>query len=698
MNLRTSLAALCLVSAAASAAAAGTTIVADPRPFPSARAAANGEAKVNWLDADPADDTACTTCFAAVELQRYLRKMTGRANDFALAADAEDAPGGEVILLGLAPQAARAELGPEGYCIDCARIGGRRAIRVLGGGRVGTLYGAYDLLYRLGCRWFAPGEAHEEIPSLKLDRLPDLDVTEKPDFVTRGFHAWEDRGNPDFLLWMARNRLNYWTVAQGNHPLLHKLGIRMAGGAHTAQSLFINPASPSPGDPGRSLFQAHPEWFAFDGKRRIPGIRAGFGTNFCTSNAHAVAFFMKNFINAIAEGRYRDAQVIRFWTLDGGKWCQCPACKALGTPTDRNILLVNRLRREIDAARKAGRINRPVAIEFLAYADVLQPPTKPLPADFDYANCYATFYPIVRCYVHRFDDPACPRNARYARQLHGWATDPKRHYKGQLCIGEYYNVSGYKCLPVCYMHVMASDIPLYHRLGARRFHYMHVTTANWGNKALTNYQMARQLWDVRTDCEKLWADYFARRYGPAAATMRGFYESLERMLCNVSELKYGLARRLNGGAKNLFPTSHLRLRRQPGVACDGPTLEEIVAAAKDCRRLITQALGADVPGRVKARVAEDERLFTYGERTVLYYWECALAFEAVRGGRLPEAKKHHAEAKRLAGLLRADTASTRHSSSHANDANALTASRAAGALARIEKALAAAGARARPGK
>ena len=34
------------------------------------------------------------------------------------------------------------------------------------------------------------------------------------------------------------------------------------------------------------------------------------------------------------------------------------------------------------------------------------------------------------------------------------------------------------------------------RLGARHFHYMHVTTGNWGNKALTNYQMARQLWDV----------------------------------------------------------------------------------------------------------------------------------------------------------------------------------------------------------
>ena len=31
--------------------------------------------------------------------------------------------------------------------------------------------------------------------------------------------------------------------------------------------------------------------------------------------------------------------------------------------------------------------------------------------EFDYQTCIATFFPIVRCYVHNFDDPACPQNA-----------------------------------------------------------------------------------------------------------------------------------------------------------------------------------------------------------------------------------------------------------------------------------------------
>jgi len=703
-----------LLSPALVAAATGTAIVVDPRPFPSVEAAASAEAKVNWLDGDPADDLACTQAFAAVELQRYLRKATGRADDFPILADPKGGTGDRIVVGSGQPDP---KLGPEGYRITTAPAGDRKTITLVGSGRVGTLYAAYHLLYLLGCRWLAPGEVHEEIPSLKLERLPDLEATEKPAFVTRGFHAWEDRGNPDFLLWMARNRLNYWCVEQGNHPLLHKLGIRMAGGAHDAQALFINPSATYPydhvqfeGDEAKpkdpypaasrfagdadkdgklTYFEAHPEWFALEGGKRIPGIKGEFGTNFCSSNPFAVTEFMKNFVEAIAGGRYRDAQVIRFWTLDGGRWCQCDACQALGIPTDRNLLLVNRLRHEVATARQAGRIHRPIAFEFLAYADVLRPPTKPLPPDFDLDTCYATYYPIGRCYVHRLADPACPTNAAYIKALRGWATEPDRHFKGQLCIGEYYNVSGFKCLPVCYMHTMAQDIPFYHSVGARRFHYMHVTTANWGNKALTNYQMARQLWDVSADCERLWADYFACRYGPAAATMRRFYESLEQMLCNVRELKYGLPGRLNSGAKELFPNPHLRLRRAPGLACDGPTLEEIVAAAKTCRELLTNAAATPgLPDHIKARIAEDDQLYTYGERTVLYYWHCALAFEAARAGKPDAARPHLPEAKRLAELLRADTASTKHSSSHANEANAFTASRAAGALAHIEKLLA----------
>jgi len=709
---------------ASAASAAETTIVVDSGPFPSVEEAANAEEGVDWLDADRSDDTACTECFAALELQRSLRRASGRNDDFPLA-DVGDAPSsGDLIVVGRpAVAGARgavgalgvtevelAALGREGYRIRSAVVDGRRLTLVAGGDRVGTLYGVYGLLYRLGWRWFAPGDLHEEPPEDAT--IGDLDVTERPSFASRGFLAWEDRGDEAFLRWMARNRLDYWTLAQQPHSLMHKLGIRMVCGRHDSEHLYLGPHSDYPydhprfaGDEGKprdpypvsgefqgdadgdgrlTYFEAHPEWYPLVKGRRVPGIRdERFGTNFCTSNPHAAAELVKNYVQALVDGPLANADVVRFWTLDGGKWCECEACRAQGTPTDRYLLLVHRFCRAIDEARAEGRLHRPLDVTFLTYADVVDPPTRPLPEGFPPDYCMATFYPIRRCYVHRLDDPACAVNDKYRGQLAGWTRDPDRHYRGRLAIGEYYNVSVFKCLPICFMHTMANDIPYYHRAGARAFDYMHVTTSNWGSKALTNYQMARQLWDVETDCEALWRDYFARRYGPAAGVMRRFYESLEPMLSNANELKYGLARRLNRGAEDLFPDAHLRYDRRPGVECSGPTLLEMIEHGRRCRQLLAEARSKSLPPRVEARIAEDARCFEYAERTLDYYHACVRAFHEARAGRRETARRHDAEARRLAELLREDRLSAQHSSSHANAENALIASGAAGALERL---------------
>ena len=720
--------------------AAAAVIAASFGRFPSAEAAGQAEAEIGWNDSDPADGIACTQCFAALELQHYLRKMTGHGEDFAIVSDIAEAEGELILIGGPASNAISrrvaaaldvdaeklASLGPEGYRIKSGTVGRQHVLLIAGGGRVGTLYGVYDVLHRLGCRWFAPGELHEEAP--RIERIGEFDVAERPAFITRGFLAWEKRGDREFLLWMARNRLNVWCSEDDHHPLMHKLGIRMAGGLHDVEQLFFYPAAVYPyahplwpankelpkdpypvspqyqgdadGDGKLSYFEAHPEWYALVGDKRVPGIQAGeqHGANYCTSNADATTEFLKNYVQGLIDGRYCDAELARFWTLEHARWCECAACKAVGTPTDRYLLLIHRLGQEIKKARAAGKIRRPIEIRFEAYDEMLEPPTHPLPADFDYASCAITFYPIERCYVHDFDDPNCrlretdapnarATNAHYVGDLHRWATDPNRLYRGQIAIGEYYNLSRYASLPICYMHTMANDLPYYYRTGARHFDYMHVTTGNWGNKALTNYQMARQLWDVQTDCEALWKDYFAGRYGPAAGVMRRFYESLEHMFSNISELKCRLARRLEAGQERLFVNAHLQFQREPGVACDGPTLTEIVGSSGDCRKLIDEASKMDLDGRFRARIAEDERMFAYGERTIAYLYECVQAFELGRADRLDEARRHYAEAARIGELLRADTTSATLASSHANAPDALVASGAAGALKRLEKLL-----------
>ena len=210
----------------------------------------------------------------------------------------------------------------------------------------------------------------------------------------------------------------------------------------------------------------------------------------------------------------------------------------------------------------------------------------------------------------------CSPTRNIQQQLFGWLADPKRYYRGQVCVGEYYNVSKYKSLPACYMHAMAHDIPYYYRLGARQFHYMHVTTAHWGSKSLTNYQMARQLWDVGTDCEGF-GPTTSRGVMAPPRSMRRYSASLEKMLCNIEALKgwsSGFVPVLNQGSKQLFPDSHFQYRREPGLKCDGPTLVEMVAHGRTCRTLLGEAMAMPLMDRIKARLAEDERVFTYAER------------------------------------------------------------------------------------
>jgi len=239
-------------------AGAQPTIVVNFGTFPSAEAAAVAEREVNWLDADTTDDTACTQCFAAVELQRYLRLMTQQPEAIGIASD-DPIPDGELILIGgpdsnAATRALAGELGldantpialgPQGYRIKTGSEQGRRVTVIAGGSRVGTLYGVYDLLHLLGCRWFGPGQVNEEIPHAAWD--PMLGVMQKPDFLSRGFYIFEERGDTDFWLWMARNRLNDWSVQVKNPGFLRKLGFQLACGTHDAEWLFLNPSAVYP--------------------------------------------------------------------------------------------------------------------------------------------------------------------------------------------------------------------------------------------------------------------------------------------------------------------------------------------------------------------------------------------------------------------------------------------------------------------
>ena len=674
------------------------TIVVNHGSFASAEEASVASDKPDWLGSDSDGATICTESFAATELRHYLCALSGLdANDpaqFPIKGD-QEAVAGNVIIVGSElsnRQCAtyRAELGfargstaspgPEGFRIKTVRKSDGVAVLLAGFDRVGTLYSVYDFLGLCGVRWFSPGLSGEVVPSRTELSVPQLDRLDAPKFTIRGY--WAEffvsenefvrpvgkKGTIDFFNWMARNRMNLWSSGEMGVPPgeMKKRGLHLSAGGHTFYTL-IDPGAPYPyhhsrfpgsasnlapdpyavspdfhgdvnGDGILSYSEAHPEWYGLgpDGKRHF--TTDPFGYNFCTSNKDMQNEFMKNLVEKLAKGDWKYADYLDWWPEDADHWCVCDDCKALGSPTDRNLIMTHLIREGLKQALADGRLKRDIKVKFLIYssAGVIDPPTKPLPKGFDYDGIMGTFFPIYRCYVHNLDDPACTEfNLHYFKHLNAWRTNP--YYKGKFMIGEYYNISYFRDLPILFTQRMEHDIRFYYESGARAMHYMHVPMGNWGPRTITNYQFARMLWDPATDIPAMKDEYFRARYEDANAQMCDFYTSLERAMINVPEYlatpgeDENLGGRLRafaeGKTKDIFPYRHLRMSGDHPPPDNGPSIEDTLHELARTEHLMDQALAVPVSDRARACILEDEALFRYADATVRLYYHMARSTE-----------------------------------------------------------------------
>jgi len=132
---------------------------------------------------------------AAAEIQRYVEKMSGAKLPILKEGDAVAVP--ISILVGhtaaaqklgvTVPSGYNPTIRPEAFEEEGFVIKTAGKSLVVGGNSdgpyQGTIYAACELLERLGCRWYFPGEWGEVVPEQKTLSVPDLDVKTKPDFV-----------------------------------------------------------------------------------------------------------------------------------------------------------------------------------------------------------------------------------------------------------------------------------------------------------------------------------------------------------------------------------------------------------------------------------------------------------------------------------------------------------------------------------
>lgn len=291
--------------------------------------------------------------FACSELKRYVEKISG-----ARFGGASEPGAPRTIQIGLRsaldatsglPEPAR---GYDGYAISVRP----ERIVVAGDNPRGVLYGVYDLLERLGCRWYVQGLDPRDPEIVPRSPRPTLAAGSWAHASPIKFRICNASSLlfeiiPDRLLpqidWAAKNRYNAlsWQAHHAAGRVASEIQ-QMAdcGGLNgmAARGLILH----GPGHcfpfflPSEKYFDEHPEWFGLkNGKRIKHGTELPL-TNFCWSNGAACAEFIRNVEAFVA--KWPQLKMLYMVGIDGGGICDCPNCQARSS-SDLVIDLFNRL-------------------------------------------------------------------------------------------------------------------------------------------------------------------------------------------------------------------------------------------------------------------------------------------------------------------------------------------------------------------
>ncbi len=165
-------------------------------------------------------------------------------------------------------------------------------------------------------------------------------------------------------------------------------------------------------------FDTHPEYFALHNGERT-------GDQLCLTNEE-VYKIVEDEVFALLALRHDPAaavQIISLTQSDNQHFCECPACKALdeenGSHAGTMITFVNRI---AGAVAAAGYDN--VAIDTFAYQYTRTAPGKVRPEP----NVIVRLCSIECCFSHTLDDPECPKNIAFMKDLKDWSSLSDRLY------------------------------------------------------------------------------------------------------------------------------------------------------------------------------------------------------------------------------------------------------------------------------
>jgi hypothetical protein len=360
---------------------------------------------------------------------------------------------------------------------------------ILGGGPRGVLYGVYDLLESLGCRWYTPDISR--IPKIPSLRLPALCKTSGPAFENRDTFNSEC-SDP---LWRVRNRMNGWST-----PLPEYMGgnVDYCGFVHTFESLL----------PPEEFFDAHPEYFSL-----VAGQRRRDAAQLCLTNPEVVRIVTERVLERMRT--HPRATIFSVSQNDCQGYCECDACRAAAEAEGAQSGLIIRFVNAV--AAETCKLYPDKLIDTLAYQYSLDAPRVSVP----HPNVRVRLCSITCCQGHTYGTCDHPESQRFLRALQDWAART-----AQIYIWHYATDFTHYSLPMPDFDELHGNINLYRGSGVRGLFIQGMGEPGGGAEslALRGYVVSRLLWQPDQPVWPLVDEFLAAVYGAAAPQVRRYLD------------------------------------------------------------------------------------------------------------------------------------------------------------------------------
>ena len=414
-----------------------------------------------------------------------------------------------------------------------------------GGISNGTANGVYVFLEDyLGVRWLMPGEIGFDVPAKSTFTIGNIDRSETPIFnyrlITDSIAYYSNKNQLQNITgWLHHMRIGTSSTAQG----AFRGSVKLDYNHNWWRTINDDNSSRVDTPEVRALYKEHPDWFAMDanGKRTLPVNRYD---KLETTNPELVKWFADKAVQAI-----KASKTPRMYSLspsDGRAWSQSPESKALydpvpnaiddpeapkGNPSMSSLIL----KWYHDVAQIVEEECPDCKLGGFIYADYIYPPRKyqmKLPENFTpvLAASFNYGYGLYRPEVQK----------QFRETMESWAkVAPADWYYYDLpniLMRQYIGDIGSLSPPINFpgstgivlpaapdiLNIIFPTLLQSHIKGCVLY-----SADSWSSGAMTNYVLAKMMWNPKLNAADVQRDWLQHAYGIAAGSrMEQFYAKL----------------------------------------------------------------------------------------------------------------------------------------------------------------------------